>query len=79
MPKKTIPAAPNTSNTPSAPEPSYEQARAELIEVVTQLEAGQAPLAESIKLWERGVSLAATCQAWLDNVKAQIEQTVTAA
>ncbi|MDR0435741.1 MAG: exodeoxyribonuclease VII small subunit [Propionibacteriaceae bacterium] len=69
MAKKPDPAtAPNGE--PAIP---YEQARAELIEVVTKLESGQAPLSESMQLWERGEALAKTCQQWLDGAKARID------
>ena len=59
----------------SSPEPelSYETARQELQEVVTRLESGGVPLAESMQLWERGEKLAAICQQWLDGAKAKID------
>jgi exodeoxyribonuclease VII small subunit len=53
--------------------PSYEQARAELTEVVRQLEAGGATLEESLALWERGEALATICQEWLDGAKARLD------
>ncbi len=59
-----------TDATPPIP---YEQARAELIDVVKKLESGGVPLAESMALWERGEELAAICQTWLDGAKARIE------
>ncbi len=52
---------------------TYEQARTQLVEVVTRLESGGVPLAESLKLWEEGERLAAICQQWLDQAKAKIE------
>ncbi|MDN5761366.1 MAG: exodeoxyribonuclease VII small subunit [Microlunatus sp.] len=52
---------------------SYEAARAQLIEVVTQLESGGVPLDESLALWERGELLARVCQRWLDGAQAKIE------
>jgi exodeoxyribonuclease VII small subunit len=52
---------------------SYEDARDELSEVVTSLEAGGATLEESLKLWERGEELAKICQEWLDGAKAKLE------
>ncbi|MDR2380190.1 MAG: exodeoxyribonuclease VII small subunit [Bifidobacteriaceae bacterium] len=52
---------------------SYEAARAELIQVVQQLEAGSQTLEEALALWERGEALAARCQEWLDSAKARIE------
>lgn len=52
---------------------SYEAARAQLVEVVTKLESGGEPLAESLKLWEEGERLAAVCQQWLDQAKSKVE------
>lgn len=52
---------------------SYEEARAELVEVVRQLEAGGTTLEESLTLWERGEALATTCQGWLDGARARLE------
>lgn len=54
-------------------EPSYEEAREELIEVVRQLEAGGVGLEESLALWERGEHLAQVCQGWLDGVRARLD------
>lgn len=51
---------------------SYEQARDELVTVVQRLEAGQVPLEESLRLWERGEALAARCQSWLDDARARL-------
>ena len=48
---------------------SYEQARDELVTVVTTLEAGGTTLEESLGLWERGEALAARCQEWLDGAR----------
>jgi len=56
----------------AAPEMSYEQARAELAEVVAALESGGAPLTESVNLWRRGEHLADICQYWLDGAKATL-------
>lgn len=50
----------------------YEQARAELAEVVRRLEAGGLSLEESLALWERGEQLAAICQQWLDGARARL-------
>ena len=63
------------STQPAAPTPqlSYEAARDELAEVVRRLEQGGATLEESLALWERGESLAQTCQAWLDGAKARLD------
>lgn len=53
---------------------SYEQARAELVETVSRLEAGGAGLEESLALWERGEALAQRCQAWLDGARRRLEE-----
>jgi exodeoxyribonuclease VII small subunit len=58
---------------------SYEQARDELIRVVTELEQGSATLEESLALWERGEALATRCEEWLLGAKARLEATRSAA
>ena len=52
----------------------YEDAREELIAIVAKLEAGQAPLEDSMRLWRRGEALAAHCAQWLDGAQAEIER-----
>lgn len=52
---------------------SYEQARDELVHVVTRLEAGGEPLEASLALWERGEALAARCQEWLDGARERLD------
>jgi len=56
--------------------PGYEEARAELIEVVRALEAGGTTLEESLALWERGERLAAICQEWLDGARRRLDAAV---
>ena len=53
---------------------SYEQARDQLIDVVTRLEQGGATLEESLSLWERGEALAARCQEWLDGARERLSK-----
>ena len=53
---------------------SYEQARAELEDVVRRLEAGRVPLEESLVLWERGEALARHCEQWLDGARRRLER-----
>ena len=60
------------------PAVGYEQARDELVDVVRRLEAGGVTLEESLALWERGESLAATCAQWLDGAKARLDAAVAA-
>ena len=58
---------------------SYEEARDELIRVVTELEQGSATLEQSLALWERGEALAARCEEWLLGAKARLDATRAAA
>lgn len=53
---------------------SYEQAREELVTTVKRLEAGNLPLEESLRLWERGEALADRCQAWLDGARERLDK-----
>ena len=57
---------------------SYEQARDELITVVTELEQGSATLEQSLALWERGEALAKRCEQWLIGAKARLDAARTA-
>ena len=52
---------------------SYEQARDELVQVVSRLEQGGATLEESLQLWERGEALAARCEEWLLGARKRLE------
>lgn len=52
---------------------SYEQARDELVRVVTALESGGASLEESLALWERGNALADRCEQWLQGAKQRLD------
>ncbi|MFP3465863.1 exodeoxyribonuclease VII small subunit [Leifsonia sp. SIMBA_070] len=66
-----------TSETTPAGDPlnslSYEEARDELIRVVTELEQGATTLEDSIALWERGEALARHCEEWLIGAKARLD------
>ena len=53
---------------------TYEQAFAELEEIVRKLEAGGLALEESLALFERGQALAAHCNAQLDQAELTIKQ-----
>lgn len=57
-------------------EPTYEQARAELREIVGKLEAGGQSLEDSLALWERGEALADICQRWLDDASERLEKAI---
>lgn len=54
-------------------EMSYEQAREELVTVVSRLEAGGATLEQSLALWERGEALAARCESWLQGAQTRLD------
>ena len=53
---------------------SYEDARNELVQVVTDLEAGTATLEQTIELWEHGEALAARCEEWLVGAKERLNK-----
>jgi len=59
--------------TEAAGNPTFEQARDELADVVRRLEAGGTTLEESLALWERGEALAAICQRWLDAARTRLD------
>lgn len=53
---------------------SFEAALKELETIVGKLESGQAPLAESIAIYERGEALKARCEALLKEAEMRIEK-----
>ncbi|WP_397582576.1 exodeoxyribonuclease VII small subunit [Sphingorhabdus sp.] len=55
---------------------NFETALRALEDIVHKLESGEAPLDESIALYERGNTLRALCQQRLDAAKARIEAIV---
>ncbi len=62
---------------PSDPgEMNFEDALRALEEVVRKLESGEAPLDDSISLYERGEQLRKHCQTRLDAAQARIEMIV---
>ncbi|BCW37021.1 hypothetical protein StoSoilA2_30770 [Arthrobacter sp. StoSoilA2] len=67
-----------TENNPAAPSAdsldslSYEEAREQLVAVVSRLEAGGASLEESLALWERGEALAKRCEDWLEGARKRL-------
>lgn len=58
---------------------TYEQARAELDQIVTELEQGTMVLADVITNWERGEALVAYCREHLTGVRGRIDAAVAAA
>ena len=57
-----------------APEPTFEEARAELEKIVAELESGRAGLEEALVLWRRGEELHQVCLAKLDAAQGAIEE-----
>lgn len=55
---------------------SFEEALAELESIVKKLEAGEAPLEESIAIYERGAALKAHCETKLKSAELKVEQIV---
>ena len=53
---------------------SFETALVELETIVKKLESGQAPLAESIAIYERGEALKGHCEALLKAAEMRIEK-----
>jgi len=53
---------------------SFEDALKELEKIVSKLESGEAPLQESISIYERGEALKAHCESLLKAAEARIEK-----
>jgi len=58
---------------------SFEQALAELEQIVARLESGQAPLEDSISMYERGAALKAHCETRLEAARLRVEKIVVGA
>jgi exodeoxyribonuclease VII small subunit len=58
----------------STEEPTFEQAQAELEQIVQRLEQGEASLDEALALWERGEQLYAFCRRRLDSAQGKVEE-----
>jgi exodeoxyribonuclease VII small subunit len=57
----------------AAPPASFEEAMAELAQLVTQMESGQLPLEASVAAYARGSELVKFCAGQLDKVEAQVK------
>ena len=51
---------------------SYEEAREQLVAVVSKLEAGGTSLEDSLARWERGEALARRCEEWLEGARKRL-------
>lgn len=63
-----------TADRPAIDSLSFEQAQAELEQIVEQLENDQTGLEDALALWERGEQLHAWCQSKLDYAAARLEK-----
>jgi exodeoxyribonuclease VII small subunit len=59
-------------NQPSNQPASFEEAMAELEQLVAQMEAGELPLEASVAAYKRGSELVKYCAAQLDKVDSQV-------
>jgi exodeoxyribonuclease VII small subunit len=62
-----------TQDLPDVSALSFEQARDELVRVVTELEQGSATLENALALWERGQALAGRCEEWLIGARVRLD------
>lgn len=58
---------------PATPPQSFEQAMAELAQLVTQMESGALPLEASVAAYARGSELVKYCAAQLEKVESQVK------
>ena len=59
---------------PSIANLSFEEAYAQLEEIVTRLEAGNLPLEETVRLYEQGQALARRCEELLEAAELRVQQ-----
>ena len=69
-----MPKASSKNTQKPVEELSYEEALAELEEIVTALEGEQNKLEEAIKLFERGQALASRCSELLEAAELKVKQ-----
>lgn len=65
--------------TPNAADPatlSFEDSLTELEKIVSQLERGDVPLADSIRIYKRGAALKARCESQLKDAQLEVDQIV---
>ena len=55
---------------------SFEEALAELEKIVTHLERGDVPLADSIRIYKRGAALKVRCESQLKEAQLEVDQIV---
>ena len=73
MPNKTNAESAAPPASAQTPPESFEQAMAELAQLVTQMESGQLPLEASVAAYARGSELVRYCAAQLEKVESQVK------
>jgi len=72
--KGVHPVATDAGNESKTKELSYEEAFAQLDQVLVQLERDDLPLEESLVLYEKGVALSTHCSMLLDGAELRVQQ-----
>ena len=67
-------STPTTAPLPAPETLGNEAARDELVDIVRRLESGQAPLEDTLALWERGEALSARCRKILTDAQQRLER-----
>ena len=57
---------------------SFEESMQRLEQIIRAMERGEVPLEESLKLFQEGTHLVASCEKMLDNAQLQVKMVLTA-
>lgn len=57
---------------------SFEESMQRLEQIIRAMERGEVPLEESLKLFQEGTQLVASCEKMLDNAQLQVKMVLTA-
>ena len=57
---------------------SFEERMQRLEQIIRAMERGEVPLEESLKLFQEGTQLVASCEKMLDNAQLQVKMVLTA-
>lgn len=63
---------PGTADAPVPGDLTYEAAEGELVELIGKLEAGDVPLEDSLRMWERATLLRAVCERLLTDARSRL-------
>jgi exodeoxyribonuclease VII small subunit len=73
----TEPGAADTVDTALLDDLTYEAAEGELVELIGKLEAGDVPLEDSLRMWERATLLRAVCAQLLTDARSRLTSGAT--